>query len=85
MTLQPGLDLGMLVRAVVVEHQMQRYRAGELIVQAAQEAKELLVPVAFKALTHDASLQDVQGGEEGRGAVAFIVVGHRAAATLLHR
>ena len=46
MTFEPGLHLGMLVRAVVVEHQMEGGRGGELAIEAAQEAQELLVPVA---------------------------------------
>ena len=41
-----------------------------------QEGEELLVPVAPLALGEHFSGGDVQGGEQGRGAVADVVVGH---------
>lgn len=47
---QPGLDLGMLVRAVVVHHQMVVQPLGNGLLDLAQEIQELLVPVAWLAI-----------------------------------
>jgi hypothetical protein len=41
--LQPGLNFGLLVRAVVVQHQMQANLSRELRVEATQKLQELLV------------------------------------------
>ena len=55
------------------------------MVQTAQKAQELLVPMPFVALADHAPLQDFQGGKQGGGAVALVVVGHGSAAALFHR
>ena len=85
MTFEPSLHLGMLVRAVVVEHQMQGGRGGELAIEAAQEAQELLVPMALETLTDDAPLEDTERSKQGGGSVALVVVGHGTATALLDR
>ena len=47
---QPGLDLGVLVGAVVIDDQVQLQILGHLLVDLPQEAQELLVPVLWLAL-----------------------------------
>jgi len=47
---QPGPDLGVLVGAVVVHHQMDVQVLGHRRLDLAQEAQELLVSVAGLAL-----------------------------------
>ena len=74
----------MLVRAVVVHHQMQAHRPRKLLVQPAQKAQELLVSMPFVTLSNHPSLQDIERSKQGGGAVAFVVVGHGSAATLFH-
>ena len=44
-----------------------------------EEADELLVPVALHAAAEHAPVEHVEGGEQGGGAVALVVVGHGAA------
>jgi len=44
-TLEPRVDVGVLVGAVVVDDQVQLAVAGELAVEVAQELEELLVAV----------------------------------------
>ena len=82
---QPGPDLGVLVGAVVVHHQMdvQIFRDGHL--DLAQEAQELLVPVAGLALGDHLAGGDVQSGEEGGGAVPDVVVGDAFHVAQAHR
>src|SRR5712691_3115551 len=82
---EPGLDVVVFVGAVVVDDQVQLALAGELAVEVAEELEELLVSVARQALADDAAVERVEGGEQGGGAVAFVVVGHRAGAAFLHR
>src|SRR5713226_7452189 len=43
------------------------------------------MPVSLMAFTDDLSLECLQSGEQGGGAVAFVIVGHRAATPLLNR
>ena len=82
--LQPCLHVGVLVSAVVVHHQVQGDLAGEFHIQAAQEFQKLLVTVPAIALADDLALQNFQGGEQTGGAIALVVVGHRAQTPFLH-
>ena len=60
MTLQPGLQPGMLVRAVVVHHQVQGTCPRKFLVQTPQKSQEFLVTMSFEALTDQGPLQDFQ-------------------------
>ena len=56
------------------------------LVDPAQEADELDGTVLEHALADDLAAQNVEGGEQRRGAVALVVVmGHGPGATFLHR
>ena len=72
--LQPGADLGMLVRRVVVDDQMQLHSGRGLAVDLVEEADEFLMPMARHALADDLALQHVERGEQCRCAVALVVV-----------
>src|SRR5438132_14435930 len=50
-----------------------------------EEADELLVPVALHVAADDGAVEHIEGGEQRRCAMAFVVVGHRPSAALLHR
>jgi hypothetical protein len=43
------------------------------------------MPVALHTAADDLAFEDVEGGEQGGGAVALVIMGHRGAAPLLHR
>ncbi len=75
----------MLVRAVVVHHQVQGNVPGKLRINAPQEFQELLVTMPAEALAHDLALQNFQSGKQGGRAVALVVMGHRAQPAFLHR
>ena len=71
---QPGLDVGVLVGGVVVHHDVQlaaRVGLGDLL----EEAQELVVAVPRVAGVGDLAGRDLQGGEQGGGAVPLVVVG----------
>lgn len=73
--LDPLLDLGMFVRAVVVEHQMQREVAWCLSIQLFKKGKPLLVGVTLGSLAEHLAVEVAQRGEQCERAVAHIVVG----------
>ena len=75
---QPGDDLGMLVAAVVVEDHVDHLAGRYGGLDGAQEAQELLVPVALHATAEDRAVEDVESSEQGGDAVAEIIVGHGA-------
>ena len=71
---QPGLHRRMLVRGVVVTYHVQphpRVGLGDLL----EEAQELLVAVARLAQLLDAAGGHLEGGEQGGGAMADVVMG----------
>ncbi len=57
----------------------------DLALQRVQEADEFLMPVTGHVAPEDLAGQHVQRGEERRGSVALVVVGHGPAAPLLQR
>jgi hypothetical protein len=56
-----------------------------LAVDLVEEADELLMPMAAHALADDLAVEHVERGEQGRRAMALIIMGHRTAAAALHR
>ena len=81
---QPGADFGMRVGGVIFNDQMHVLLSRGLAVDRIEKADELLMPVAAHALADDLAVQDVEGGEQGCGAVALVIMGHRAATAALH-
>jgi len=82
---EPGAHLGMLVRCVVVENDMDDFSGRNLGLDCVQEADELLMTVPLHVAADDGSVEHVEGGKQGRGAVALVVVSHRSSPALLHR
>ena len=70
---------------VVVQAEVDLQVLGHLPVDDLEEFQPFLMPVLRRALADDHAGQHVQRGEQGGGAVALVVVGHRAGATFLHR
>ena len=77
--LEPGHDLGMLVGAVVVEDDMDHLAGRHLALDGVEKADELLVTVLLHAATDHRAVENVEGGEQGGGAIALVIVGHRFA------
>ena len=69
--LQPSIDVGVLVRAVVIQDQMHLQALGDLVVDGVEERQELVVAVPRQALTDHRAGEHVQGGEQRGGAVAL--------------
>jgi len=85
MACEPAAHLGVLVGGVIVEDHMDRLVGRNLALDGIEKADEFLVPVTLHAAPDDLAFQDVEGGEQGGGTVALVVVGHGGAASFLHR
>src|SRR5204863_7682806 len=81
--LEPALDSGMFVRAIIIHHHMQFDLARELRIQSLEKLQELLVAMARITLADDLALGHFQRGKQSGRPVALVVVGHRAAPALL--
>ncbi len=71
---QPGTNFGVLVGAVVVDDQVGVKILRDGLLDLAEEAEELMVPVAKPALGQHLPRGHVQGSEQGSGALADVVV-----------
>ena len=75
MARQPRPDVGVLVGPVVVEDDVNEPAGGDLVLDRVQEADELLVRVLLHAAAEHGPVEHVEGGEQGDGPVALVVVG----------
>ncbi len=62
---------------VVVENQMQCFVLGGFPVNLIQEGKPFVVTVTTITAGNDRAVERVQGGEQGRCAMTFVVLGQR--------
>ena len=85
MTLEPGHDFGMFVRAVVVEDDMDHLAGRHLALDGVEKADELLVTVLLHTTADHRAIENVEGSEQRRGAIALVVMGHRSAFARLER
>lgn len=71
---EPGAHLRVLVAAVVVEHHVDRLARWDCRLDGVEETDDLTVAMALHAAAEHRAFQDVEGGKQGRGAVAGVVV-----------
>jgi len=81
----PPAHGGVLVRGVIVQDQMQLERGRRLRSDLLEEPDELLMSMARHTVADDRAVEHAQCREQGRRAVALIIVRHRATAAFLHR
>ena len=84
-TIEPSPRFGMLVRPVIVEDDVDDLADRNLGLDGVQETNELLMPRALHAAPDDLAVEHIECGEQGGGAIAFVVVRHRAGPPLLQR
>ena len=82
---QPDPQSRVFVGGVVVDDQVNRQIVGDLVIDGAQELHELLMTVAGQTLSDDRAGEHVESGEQRRGAVPLVIVGHRLRAARDHR
>jgi len=81
---QPPLNRGVFVPGIIVGDQMQGLALGDLAINQTKEPQPFLVPMARQAGGDKGACGDIEGGKERGDAMAFVVVGQRAATALLH-
>ena len=65
---EPGADLGVLVSSVIVEDHVDRLIGRDGGLYGVEEADELLMAVTLHVAAKDSSVEDIQRGEQCRGA-----------------
>ena len=75
---EPGPDVRVLVRGVVVQHDVDLDASGDVPVDLPEEREPLFVRVRLVVVVDDPARQIVEGCEERRRAVARVVVRLRA-------
>jgi hypothetical protein len=82
---EPRSNIEMLVRGIVVEDHLDRLALGHLAFDGVEKADELLVAMPLHVAADDRAIEDIERCKERRGAVALVVMCHRAEPALLHR
>ena len=85
MPCQPGADLRLLMRRVVIENDVDGFVFRQFRLNGVEEANELLMSVALHVSTDHRSVENIEGGKQGGGAMALVIMGHRAGASFLER
>ena len=84
MPVEPPAHFRVLVGGVVVEDDVDELASWHLSLDGIEEADELLMPVTLHVAGDNRAVEHVEGSEEGRRAMPFVVVGYGAGAALLH-
>src|SRR6202042_513339 len=71
---EPGQHLRMFVGGIVVEDRVDHLAGWHGPLNGCDEADELLMPMARHAAADDLAFEHAERGEQGRRAVAFVIV-----------
>src|SRR5689334_22572190 len=82
---EPSLDLGMLMRAVVVRNQVNLESGRDIAVKVIKKREKLLGAMARLAHGNHFAIEHVECREQRGGAMAVIVVGHAFGITQAQR
>src|SRR5207342_1090108 len=83
MARQPSQHFGMFVGGVVVEHRVDQLASWDLALDGIEKADEFEVAMALHAAADHRAVEHAERGEQGGGAVPFVIVRHGLAATRL--
>src|SRR5450631_4643239 len=81
--IEPLAHFGMLVGGVIVDDHMHDLAGGNLRLDSVEEADEFLMPVTLHVAADHRAVEDVQGSEKRRRAVALVIVGDGSGTTFL--
>ena len=82
---QPFAHLGVFMGGVVIDDGVDMLAGRHGRLDRVEEADIFLVAMLFHATANDFSIQHVERGEQRGGAMALVIMRHRAAAALLQR
>jgi hypothetical protein len=83
--LREGQALGMFVGGVIVEDGVDHFAGRHGAVDGIKKADEFLVGMALHAAAVHDAVEGIEGGEQGDGAVPFVVVPQGSALAGFHR
>jgi len=75
----------MLVGSIVVEDGVDDFAGRDVVLDRVQEADELLMAMLLHAASEDDAVEHIEGGEQRRGSIALVVMGHGRALAGLER
>ena len=75
MAAEPGFGLGVLVGAVIV-HSVDVLPGENFAFDGVEEANESLMAALLHAAADHRAVEDIERGEQGRGPMSLVVVGH---------
>ena len=73
--LEPALDLGALVCAVVIHDQVDFLIGGKVSLQVVEKTDEFPAAVAVLAGPDHLAVENIEGGKQRRCAVTLVIVG----------
>ena len=82
---EPRPNLGMFVRGIVVEDDMDGLALGHLALDSVEKTDEFLVAMPLHVAADHLSVEHVERREQGRRPIPFVVVGHGTEPAALHR
>ena len=82
---KPCAHLRMLMDGVVVENRVNDLADRNFCLDGVEETDELLMAVTLHVAADDRAVEDIEGGEQRRRAMPFVIMRHRTGAALLHR
>ena len=82
---QPRFHIGVFVRRVIIDNEVDLQPYRHLLFDGFQKIQELVMAVFGDTRSDDLSRGDLQSGEQSGGAIALVVVRHGFPAALLHR
>ncbi len=85
MLLKPFLHIRMIVRPVVVQDQVEVHPLRRLPVNLAQKQEKLLISMTRVTGANDGAVEHIECSKQTGGSIAFVVMRHGPASTLLHR
>lgn len=80
MPFQPRLHLGVFVRRVIVDDQVQLFAFGSGLINQAQKLQPLLVAMLGHAIGNHFTVENVERGKQGGSAIALVIMGPGAGA-----
>src|SRR4029453_3055709 len=85
MSCQPGADLRLLMGRIVIEDDVDGLILRQFRLNRVEEPDEFLMPMTLHVATDHRAVENIEGGKQGRGSMALIIMGHRPTTALLQR
>ncbi len=85
MPLEPGFHARMFMRSIIIHDQMEVEFGRGFVVDFLKESDELLMPMAWHAISDHLAVEHAEGGKEGGRSMAAVIMCHCSTAAFLQR